>query len=372
MGPLKGMKIVEFAGIGPGPFAAMLFSDMGADVLRIDRKGVRTGHATDILNRGRRVAGLDLKSPAAIEAALKLIESADGLIEGFRPGVMERLGLGPDVCLKRNPRLVYGRMTGWGQSGPLAQTAGHDINYIALSGALHAIGEKGRQPVPPLSLVGDFAGGALFLAFGMVAAMWEARTSGLGQVVDAAMADGAVSVMSVFYALRASGLWVDERGSNFLDGGAPFYGTYETSDGKWIALGPLEPQFYNELLERLGLTDPRFTAQMDRAQWPVLKEKIAEAVRAKSRDEWDAVFAGSDACYAPVLSMAEAPHHPHNVSRGNFIEVEGVVQPAPAPRFSRTGGEVQRPPQSVDNDLALESWGFSNQEIAALKAVGAI
>jgi len=372
MGPLKGIRVVEFAGLGPGPFAAMLFSDLGADVIRIDRKGGHSPHKMEILYRGRRAVAFDMKNPEAVEAALKLIEKADGLIEGFRPGVMERFGVGPDACLARNPRLVYGRMTGWGQTGPLANAAGHDINYIALSGALHAIGEKGGAPVPPLNLVGDFGGGALYLAFGMVCAMLEARTSGKGQVVDAAMTDGAASLMTLFYGLKAMGMWQDARGENLLDGGAHFYGTYETKDGKWIALGPIEPQFYKELLGKMGITDVAFAAQMDRSAWPALKEKLAAAIKTKTRDEWDAVFDGSDACYAPVLSLSDAPKHPHNVARETFVEIEGVVQPAPAPRFSRTKPKIQSALAGSDNDAALSAWGFSQSEIVALQSCGAI
>ncbi|MBU6297443.1 MAG: CoA transferase [Alphaproteobacteria bacterium] len=372
MGPLKGIRIVEFAGLGPGPFAAMLFSDMGADVLRIDRKGGRVPHKSEIIYRGRRALALDMKKPEALAVALKLVERADGLIEGFRPGVMERLGVGSEVCLSCNPRLVYGRMTGWGQTGPLASAAGHDINYMALSGALHAIGEKGHAPVPPLNLVGDFGGGALYLAFGMVCAMLEARASGRGQVIDAAMTDGVISLMSLFYGLRTVGIWNDTRGDNLLDGGAHFYCTYETKDGKWIAIGSIEPQFYTALLERTGIDDPAFGAQMDRSTWPALKEKLAAVFKTKTRDEWDAVFAGSDACYAPVLSMAEAMAHPHNVARKAFVEVDGIMQPAPAPRFSRTEALVQSPTAMTDNSAALSAWGFSDGEIDALKDSGAI
>ncbi len=372
MGPLKGIRLVEFAGLGPGPFAAMLFSDMGADVVRIDRKGGRSPHRADVTYRGRRAVAFDLKRPEAVATALRLVGKADGLIEGFRPGVMERLGLGPDVCLEHNPRLVYGRMTGWGQSGPLADAAGHDINFIALSGALHAIGERGGAPVPPLNLIGDFGGGALYLSFGMVCAMLEARATGKGQVVDAAMSDGTASLMALFYGLKAMGLWRDERGGNLLDGGAHFYGTYETKDGKWIALGSIEPQFYKQLLERTGIADPAFGAQMDPSAWPMLKAKLAEVFKTRTRAEWDAVFAGSDACYAPVLSMDEAPQHPHNVARGAFVEIDGVMQPAPAPRFSRTPPEVQGPPRAADNAAVLAAWGFSPDEIVALKESGAI
>lgn len=372
MGPLAGIRIVEFRGLGPGPHAAMLFSDMGADVIRIDRKGQGTVDKSEITLRGRRAVALDMKKPQGVEAALKLIDKADALIEGFRPGVMERLGVGPDICLKRNPRLVYGRMTGWGQFGPLAKTAGHDINYISLSGVLHSIGRPGDKPVPPLNLVGDFGGGALYLAFGMVCALLEARKSGQGQVIDAAMTDGSASLMAMIYGLAASGEWKDLRGVNFLDSGAHFYDTYETKDGKWISLGPIEEQFYREMLERAGITDPAFAAQNDQQGWPALRTKLAAVVKTKTRDEWDAIMLGTDVCYAPVLSMTEAPKHPHNVARGAFVEIDGVVQPAPAPRFSRTVPEIQGPPQSADSRAALGAWGFAPSEIDALKAAGAI
>lgn len=372
MGPLQGIKIVEFAGIGPGPFTAMLLSDMGADVVRIDRKGGRAPGKAEITYRGRPAVALDIKKPEAVEAALKLIGQADALIEGFRPGVMERNGLGPDVCLKRNPRLVYGRMTGWGQTGPLAMAAGHDINYIALTGALHAIGNKNGKPVPPLNLVGDFGGGALYMAFGIVCGLVEAKRSGKGQVIDTAMTDGAASLMSMFYGMTAIGAWKDERGHNLLDSGAQFYDTYETKDGKYIALGSIEPQFYKELIERAGLTDPAFQAQMDRNAWPSLKEKLAAVIKTKTRDEWDKAMLGSDVCYAPVLSIAEAPKHPHNVARKTFIEVDGIVQPAPAPRFSRTEPQVQGGPRAADNGATLKAWGFSGDEVAKLQSAGAI
>jgi len=372
MGPLSGIRIVEFQGIGPGPFAAMLLSDMGADVIRIDRKGGRTPHKAEITYRGRRAVALDLKKPEAVETALRLIEKADALIEGFRPGVMERLGLGPDVCLKRNPKLVFGRMTGWGQTGPLSGAAGHDINYIALTGALHAIGNADRKPVPPLNLVGDFGGGALYLALGVVCALLEAGKSGKGQVVDAAMTDGAASLMAMFYGMSAAGMWQDSRGVNMLDSGTHFYDTYETKDGKWISLGSIEPQFYREMLEKTGIADPEFAAQMDRSAWPALKKKLASVIRTKSRDEWDAIMLGSDVCYAPVLSLAEAPGHPHNVARKTFVDVEGMTQPAPAPRFSRTPSGVQGPPEGANNRAALGAWGFSEQEILVLENAGAI
>ena len=371
MGPLKGIKVVEFAGIGPGPFAAMLLSDLGADVIRIDRKGGRAPMKTEIYLRGRKTVALDMKNPQAVEAALQLIEKADALIEGFRPGVMERLGVGPDVCLTRNPKLVYGRMTGWGQTGPLANAAGHDINYIALTGALHAIGGKDK-PVPPLNLVGDFGGGALYLALGVACGIIEARASGKGQVVDAAMTDGAASLMTMFYGMIASGIWQDSRASNLLDGGAHFYDTYETKDGKHVAIGSIEPQFYKELLEKTGIADPAFAAQMDRGAWPALKEKLAAAIATKTRDEWDAIMLGSDVCYAPVLNLEEAPKNAHNAARQTFIEIGGVVQPAPAPRFSRTVPQVQGPPAAADSEAALKAWGFSDGDVAKLAGAGAI
>ncbi|HEV2560599.1 MAG TPA: CaiB/BaiF CoA-transferase family protein [Rhizomicrobium sp.] len=372
MGPLAGIRVVEFAGIGPGPFTAMLLSDMGADVIRIDRKGGRSPHKTEVTYRGRKAVALDMKKPEAVEAALKLIDKADALVEGFRPGVMERLGVGPDVCLARNPKLVYGRMTGWGQTGPLASAAGHDINYIALTGALHAIGNAGQKPVAPLNLVGDFGGGALYMAFGLVCGLLEAKKSGKGQVVDTAMTDGAASLMSMFYGMMAMGMWQDKRGVNLLDTGAHFYDTYETEDGKHVAIGSIEPQFYRELLEKTGITDVAFAAQMDRNAWPALKEKLAASIKTKTRDEWDAIMLGSDVCYAPVLSLHEAPKHPHNVARKTFVEIDGVTQPAPAPRFSRTEPEIQGGAQGADNDAALSAWGFSKDEIAALNASGAI
>jgi alpha-methylacyl-CoA racemase len=350
MGPLSGFKIVEIAGIGPGPFCAMMLADMGAEVIRVDRaQAVRGGDPdappADVLNRGRRSIGVDLKNPDGVEVVLDLVEQADALIEGFRPGVAERLGIGPDDCLARNPRLVYGRMTGWGQSGPYAHTAGHDINYIALAGALHPIGRAGGPPVPPLNLVGDFGGGGMLLAFGLVCALLEASRSGEGQVVDAAMVDGAAVLMTMFHAFTAMGVWSEERGTNTLDSGAHFYDTYETADGRHVSIGSIEPQFYNELLRLTGLNDEAdFAAQMDRVRWPDLKVRLAEVFRTKTRDEWCEIMEGTDVCFAPVLSISEAPQHPHNVERSTFVELAGVVQPAPAPRFSRTEAEIQRPP----------------------------
>ena len=372
-GPLSGLKIVEFAGIGPGPFCGMLLSDLGADVARIDRVGARGGAKTDITARGRRSVALDLKDPAAVETALKLMDRADAVFEGFRPGVMERLGLGPDVALKRNPKLVYGRMTGWGQFGPYAQAAGHDINYIALTGALHSIGTEGK-PVPPLNLVGDFGGGALYLAFGLLAGVIHARATGEGQVIDCAMTDGAASLMSMFYGMAATGMWTGDRRANMLDGGAPFYDTYETADGGWISLGSIEPQFYALLLEKAGLDDPQFKLQMSREDWPELKSKLAAVIKTKTRDQWTALMEGTDVCFAPVMGLKEAATHPHNAARETFVTIDGVVQPAPAPRFSATPGAIQAPPPAIgaDNQAALADWGFSSSAIEALQAAGAL
>ncbi len=358
-GPLQGVKVVEMAGIGPAPFCGMLLSDLGADIVRIDRPGDgKPGNPADITARGRRSIGLNLKDAEDSKLALDLISKADGLIEGFRPGVMERLGLGPDVALKRNSKLVYGRMTGWGQTGPLSSAAGHDLNYIALSGALHAMGRKGEPPAPPLNLVGDYGGGALYLAFGLCAGIIHARQTGTGQVIDCAMTDGTASLASMFYGMRAMGFWTDERESNLLDGGAHFYDTYECSDGKWVSIGSIEPQFYALLLEKTGITDPSFSSHMDRAQWPDLKAKLAKILKTKTRDEWTEIMEGSDVCYAPVLSMAEAPTHAHNVARETFVEQGGVVQPAPAPRFSATPGKIQSPPPGIDEDREqiLTDW----------------
>ena len=372
-GPLAGLKVIEFAGIGPGPFCGMLLSDLGADVVRIDRKGGRGGSKFDVTGRGRRSVALDLKVPASIEACLKLAETADVVFEGFRPGVMERLGLGPDVVLKRNPKIVYGRMTGWGQTGPYANAAGHDMNYIAISGALHAIG-LADKPIPPLNLVGDFGGGALYLAFGILAGVVHARATGQGQVIDCAMSDGAASLMAMFYGFKASGMWTDNRRENMLDGGAHFYDTYQCSDGKWISIGSIEPQFYALLLEKTGITDPAFQQQMNRAEWPTLRAKLAEVIKKKSRAEWCEIMDATDVCFAPVLDLTETAGHPHNAARQTFVEVEGVVQPAPAPRFSATPGAIQfvSPPVGAHNDEAFADWGFSTGEIDALKAPGAL
>ncbi len=372
-GPLSGLKIVEFAGIGPGPFCGMLLSDLGADVVRIDRKGPGRGSKFDVTGRGRRSIALDLKHPDAVETCLKLMEVADVVFEGFRPGVMERLGLGPDVALKRNPKLVFGRMTGWGQTGPFANAAGHDMNYIAISGALHAIGTEDK-PIPPLNLVGDFGGGALYLAFGLLAGVIHARATGQGQVIDCAMSDGAASLMAMFYGMKGSGVWKDERRANLLDGGAHFYDTYQCSDGGWVSIGSIEPQFYALLLEKTGITDPQFQNQMSREDWPQLRAKLEAVIRTKTRDAWCELMAGTDVCFAPVLTLEEAPKHEHNAARETFVTVEGVVQPAPAPRFSATPGAVQGPPPAIGghNDVALVDWGFAEDEVARLKAVGAL
>ena len=343
-GPLRGVRIVEFAGIGPGPFAAMLLADMGADLVRIERPGIDGYDARDLTLRGRPFVNLDLKEAGGRDEALELVTAADALIEGFRPGVMERLGLGPEVVLARNPRLVYGRITGWGQSGPLAHAAGHDINYISLPGALHAIGPGAGKPVPPLNLVGDYGGGALYLVVGVLAAVIEARSSGKGQVVDAAMCDGVASLMTHFMTMTALGQWREERAANLLDGGAHFYDSYECSDGRHISVGAIEPKFYALLREKMGLTDPLFDHQNDAGQWPVLRERLAALVKTQSRDHWCALLEGTDACVAPVLSLSEAPAHPHLAARATFVREEGVMQPAPAPRFSRTPSRIQSPP----------------------------
>jgi len=374
-GPLSGVKIIEFAGIGPAPFCGMLLSDMGADVVRIDRKGKKGGNKFEIGGRGRRSIALDLKKPEAVEACLKLIEKADILFEGFRPEVMERLGLGPDVCAKRNPRLVYGRMTGWGQDGPLAQAAGHDINYISIVGALRSCARPGEKPVAPLNLVGDFGGGALYLAVGLLAALHEAKISGKGQVVDCAMTDGAASLMSMFFGMRAAGAWSDEVGTNLLDGGAHFYDSYECADNNYISLGSIEPQFYAELLEKLDLSDdPEFLKQMDRARWPALKQRLIARFKTKTRDEWCAIMENTDICFAPVLGLNESLRHPHNVFRKTFVEVEGVPQPAPAPRFSRTMAKIQSPPpvNGAHTESAMREWGLSAADIDGLRQAGAI
>ncbi|MFM1987145.1 MAG: hypothetical protein RJA99_102 [Pseudomonadota bacterium] len=378
MGPLHGVRVLEFEAIGPGPFCGMMLADLGADVLRVDRPadaraGLGRDRWYDLMHRGRRSVTLDLKSPEGVEAACRLADRADALVEGFRPGVMERLGLGPDVLLARNPRLVYGRMTGWGQDGPLAPRAGHDIDYIALTGALHAIGRAGEAPVPPLNLVGDFGGGGMLLAFGIACGLVEAQRSGRGQVVDAAMVDGASSLATMFHGMMAAGRWDGTaRGVNALDGGAPWYDTYETRDGRHVAVGAIEPQFYALLLKGLGLEGGSLPAQHDRSGWPVLRARFAEVFRTRTRDEWAAVFEGVDACVAPVLDFTEARAHPHNVARGTFVEVAGLAQPAPAPRFSRTPGAIRGAPpeRGQGGRAALADWGFDAGAVDALEALG--
>ena len=379
MGPLEGVKILEIAGIGPGPFAGMMLSDMGAEVVRIDRADrVRGGDPEnppkDILARGRRSVAVDLKNPQGVEVVLAMVEKADVLIEGFRPGVMERLGLGPEVCLARNPGIVFGRMTGWGQEGPLAHAAGHDINYIALTGALHAIGRRDQAPVPPLNLVGDFGGGGMLLAYGVVCALLEKARSGRGQVVDAAMVDGASALMGMIYAMKAMGVWQDERGTNMLDTGAHFYDVYETRDAKYVSIGSIEPQFYALLLQQLGLEDEELPPQMDREQWAALKVRVAEVFKTRTRDEWSALMEGTDVCYAPVLDLEEAPEHPHLKQRETFVEASGVIQPAPAPRFSRTAPELVRPPsfEGQHTDEVLADFGFDTKRVAALRDAKAV
>jgi alpha-methylacyl-CoA racemase len=372
-GPLNDVKILEFAGIGPGPFCGMLLSDLGADVIRIDRKSAPPASKFYVIERGRKSVALDLKRPESVEACLQLVASADALIEGYRPGVMERLGLGPEVALERNPKLVYGRMTGWGQTGPYAMAAGHDQNFIAISGALHTVGVRDK-PVPPLNLVGDFGGGALYLAFGLMAGIIHARKTGEGQVVDCAMSDGAASLMSMFYGLVASGDWTHERESNLLDGGAHFYNTYQCSDGNWISVACVEPQFYALLLDKIEVEDPEFASQMDRSAWPELRQKLAAVFRTKDRDQWCELLEGTDSCFAPVLNLDEAPLHPHNLARNTFVNVKGVVQPAPAPRFSKTPGCIQSPPPDIgaQNYTALRDWGISEAMVDRLTAVGAL
>lgn len=367
-GPLQGLKIVEFAGMGPAPFCGMLLSDLGADVIRIDRPGgnpelaiIPPGH--DLLARGRRSIALDLKAPQAIETCLQLVERADALIEGFRPGVMEKLGLGPDVCLSRNPKLVYGRMTGWGQDGPYASLAGHDLNYISITGAAHSIGAK-DQPYPPLNLVGDFGGGALYLAFGVAAALLHAHRHGQGQVIDCAMSDGAASLMTAIYMMKGCEQWSDERQGNILDGGAHFYNIYRCADERWVSFAALEPKFYSILLERTGLQDPGLRAHSDKTSWPRLREQLAAIIACKTQAEWCDIMAGVDGCFSPVLDLSEAPFHPHNVARDTFQRHFGVIQPAPVPKFSVTPGEIQGPPPQPGehSQEILSEWGLLHRK----------
>ena len=381
-GPLQGVTVIELAGIGPGPFAGMMLADMGAEVIRVDRIPTPGGGSAlealmrndSVVDRGRRSIALNMKDPRAVEAVLQLAARADILIEGFRPGVTEKLGVGPKDCMARNPKLVYGRMTGWGQTGPLARAAGHDLNYIALSGAVHAMGPADRPPAVPLNLVGDYGGGGMLLALGVVAALYEAQKSGQGQVVDAAITDGAAVLMAAQYGLQAKGFWQDQRESNFLDGSAHFYGNYACADGRYLSVGAIEPQFYRLLLEKCGVTDPHFAQQWERAEWPALKEKLATLFLQKSRDAWCELLEGSDACVAPVLSMAEAPAHPHNRARGIFVEQDGCVQPAPAPRFDRTPSTLPPAAPAIGRDsrAILRSLGRSSVEIDALLLEGVV
>ena len=375
MGPLTGIRVVEMAGIGPGPFTAMMLSDLGAEVIRVDRLSHKgTGHRANVLNRGRKSIAVDLKNPRGVETTLRLIEQADVVLEGFRPGVMERLGLGPEECLSVNPRLIFARMTGWGQTGPLSQAAGHDINYISIAGALGAMGYADRPPAPPLNLVGDFGGGAMYLLTGILAALVERATSGQGQIIDAAMTDGTASLLSPFFGLMAMNMWTTDRFSNRLDGGAFYYGSYECSDGKYISIGSLEPQFYAELLEKAEITDPEFQEQLDEAAWPAKREKLDQLFKTRTRQQWCDIMEGTDVCFAPVLDLKEAPAHPHNIDRKTFVELDGVVQPAPAPRFSRTQGEIQGPAAMAGEHTreVLSAWNFTDQEIGELQASGAI
>ena len=379
MGPLSGFRIIEMAGIGPAPMCAMLLADLGATVLRIDRRqpsglGLPGDARFNIMNRSRHAIAVDLKKPEGVALVLRLVGAADALIEGFRPGVMERLGLGPEPCLARNPKLVYGRMTGWGQTGPLAEAAGHDLNYIALAGVLHSIGRAGQPPTPPLNLVGDFGGGALYLAFGLACGLLEAQRSGKGQVVDAAMVDGAASLMTMFYALHAAGSFTTSRGENALDSGAFFYDVYECADGKYVSLAPIEDKFLEELLRRMEIDPAEMPPKMDRKRWPEAKAKLAAHFKRKTRDEWCRLLEGSDACFAPVLSLAEAPGHPHNLARQSFVELDGIVQPGPAPRFSRTPAGRPTPPEVAGERgvASLAQWGLPPAEIAALQRSGAL
>jgi alpha-methylacyl-CoA racemase len=379
-GPLTGLRVVEIAGIGPGPFAGMMLADAGADVIRVDRADAGPSVAgtgpLDVVGRGRRSVAVDLKRPEGVEVVLRLAERSDVLFEGFRPGVAERLGIGPEPCLARNPALVYGRMTGWGQDGPLAQAAGHDIAYIALAGALHLVGRPEEPPPPPVNVVGDYGGGGMLLAFGIVCAVLEARRTGRGQVVDAAIVDGTALLTSLFHGLRAGGRWTDARGAHLLDGGAPFYASYECADGRYVAVGALEPKFSAELLDRLGVPahDDLRRRLYDPAAWPELRERLAVLFRTRTRDEWCALLEGTDACFAPVLTLGEAPAHAHNVARGTFAEVAGVVQPAPAPRFSATPSAVDGPAPELgaDTDSVLRECGYGDEDVAELRAAGAV
>ncbi|MBL4826258.1 MAG: CoA transferase [Spongiibacteraceae bacterium] len=374
MGPLTGLRVIELEGLGPAPFCGMMLADMGAEVIAICRQSSDTNRSTQISERGKLSIALNLKSPEGVKVLLKLCESADALIEGFRPGVAERLGIGPEQCMSTNPKLVYGRMTGWGQTGPLAKSAGHDINYISLSGALHSIGRSGERPVPPLNLVGDFGGGGMFLAFGVMCAIFEASQSGKGQVIDASMVEGSATLMHMMYSWMAAGKWQDQRGVNMLDGAAHYYDTYETQDNKYVSIGSIEPQFYELLIELAELDRDTFAAQNDSAQWPQLKKKLAAVIKTKTRDQWCAIMEGSDVCFAPVLSMQEAPLHAHNEERSSYIKIDGTLQPAPAPRFSRTEAKVRYSPHSAGSDTqtVLQSLGYDNKMIQNLKKQGVL
>jgi alpha-methylacyl-CoA racemase len=375
MGPLKGIKVVEMAGIGPGPFCAMMLSDMGAEVIRVDRLAHKgSGHKANVLNRGRRSIAIDLKNSQGVDTVKKLIDQADVVIEGFRPGVMERLGLGPEECLERNPRLVFGRMTGWGQHGPLAHAAGHDINYISIGGALGAMGHPDRPPSPPLNLVGDFGGGAMYLLAGVLAALVERASSNKGQVIDAAMTDGTASLLTPFYGMMAMGMWTTQRSDNRLDGGAHYYGSYTCSDGKHISIGSIEPQFYALLLELCGIDDPEFLKQNEKESWASLRQKLEELFATKTQAQWCELLEGTDVCFAPVLNLAEAPQHPHNKARASFVDFEGVTQPAPAPRFSRSQSSIQSAAAIAGehSEEILKDWGFDDHTIAELARENAI
>ena len=375
MGPLAGIKIVEMAAIGPVPFCAMMLSDMGAEVIRIDRLNQKgTGHHANVLFRGRKSIAIDLKNPMGVETTLTLIDEADVVIEGFRPGVMERLGLGPEVCMNRNQKIIYGRMTGWGQEGPLSQAAGHDINYISIAGALGSMGYPDRPPTPPLNLIGDFGGGAMYLLSGVLAALVERNTSGIGQIIDAAMTDGTASLLSGFFGMMEMDMWTTNRYKNRLDGGAFYYGSYECKDGKHISIGSLEPQFYSLLLEKCEITDPSFDEQLDQKSWPEKREKMEAVFKTKTRDEWSEIMEGTDVCFAPILNLEEAPDHPHNKSRKTYVDFEGVTQPSPAPRFSRTQGTIQSSAALIGENTneILNSWGFSDDKVDNLKKEGVI
>jgi alpha-methylacyl-CoA racemase len=377
MGPLSGVRVIEIASLAPAPFGCMILADLGADVLRIERAercGPQAPRPADPLVRNRRSIGLNLKDARAVDLLLRLTETADVLVEGFRPGVAERLGFGPEACAGRNQRLIFARMTGWGQDGPLAPTAGHDIDYIAISGALSTVGRAGESPVPPVNLIGDFGGGGMLMALGILAALVERGGSGLGQVVDAAMVDGSALLTSFLYGLRAAGGWQDERGTNLLDGGAPFYDTYATADGEYVAVGALEPQFYAALLQGLGLTDAGLPDQHDRSGWPVLRQEFTRAFAGRTRATWEQVFGGTDACVSPVLTLAEAPAHPHARARGAFVEVGGIAQPAPAPRFGRTaaGAPTAPPSPGADTDAVLAGLGLTPAEVGDLRSRGVV